>query len=177
LERERREEVQRYMVRLADGDRDAFSPLYEALWPIVRGFAERALGHAADAEDAAQLALMKIFTRAAEFDVERDALAWVLGVTAYECRSYRKKRLRRREQSVEEPELVALGDPANDLIARDLQAAAWELLGQLPPEDAETLRALVEGRRPDIAPPTFRKRVQRALTRLRAAWSSRHGVD
>ena len=71
------------MERLADGDRSAFSPLYEALWPLMRRFAVRALEGSTDAEDAAQVALMKVFSHAAEFDAERDVVAWVLGIVAW----------------------------------------------------------------------------------------------
>ena len=32
------------LIRLADGDRSAFDPLFDALWPFVRRLAERSLG-------------------------------------------------------------------------------------------------------------------------------------
>jgi RNA polymerase sigma-70 factor (ECF subfamily) len=69
------------MARLASGDRRAFDPVYQALWPIVHRFAERLLGGSADVDDAAQGALVNVFARVSELDPERDALAWVLGVT------------------------------------------------------------------------------------------------
>jgi hypothetical protein len=77
------------MVRLADGDRGAFGPLYDTLWPVLLGFARRALAGSPDAEDAAQTALMKVFSRACDFDPSRDALSWVLGIAAFECRTLR----------------------------------------------------------------------------------------
>src|SRR5688572_5312401 len=84
------------MVRLGAGDREAFAPLYEALWAFTLRVAERLLP-GAEAEDAAQVAMLKVFARAAEFDPERDAVSWVIGITAYECRSARQKQRRRRE--------------------------------------------------------------------------------
>lgn len=170
--------VQQLMVRLADGDRTAFDPLYRALWPIVRRFASRVLAGSPDAEDAAQGALVKVFARASEFDPERSALAWVLGVTAYECRTLRKRRARRREHAltgVAPPDPGA--GPEASAIARDLEQAMLEVLGALRPADLETLRAVLDGERPPLPQPTFRKRVERAFARLRAAWSSRHGLD
>lgn len=163
------------MVRLAAGDRSAFEPAYQLLWPVLRRFARRMLGDDAAADDAAQNALLKVFIRCSELDVERDALTWTLGITAYECRSLRKQRARKREVGME-----ALGDraseergPENVLAARELEQAALDVLGTLAPIDVETLRAMMEGRRPEIAAATFRKRLERALSRLRAAWRSR----
>lgn len=170
------------MVRLADGERGAFEPLYEALWPVFLRFARRALAGSPDAEDAAQGALMKVFSRACDFDPERDALSWALGIVAYECRTLRKKVQRRREDPAE-PEVWSARattepSPEDTLIARDMEAAAKEVLGGLRSEDAETLRLVAAGERPEgVAGPTFRKRVERALSRLRAAWSTKHGTE
>jgi len=169
------------MTRLADGDRDAFGPVYEALWPLVRRFAERATANAHDAEDAAQTALMKVFSHAAEFDPERDALSWALGIVAYECRTLRRKAQRSKERPEDAEGLSHIEDgresPEDQMIARDLEAAALEAMGVLRPSDMETLRLVLAGERPDIAQSTFRKRVERALDRLRAAWKAKHGTE
>src|SRR5215813_612631 len=95
------------MARLADGDRSAFSTVYQALWPVLRAFVARQLPMP-DSEDAAQEALLKVFARASEFDPERDALSWALGIAAFEIRSTRKRSLRRRE------DLVAQAPPNKD---------------------------------------------------------------
>ena len=70
-----RAELQGDLSRLADGDRAAFDPVFARLWPVLRDLAQRHLP-AADAEDAAQRALLRLFERASEFDPGRDALAW-----------------------------------------------------------------------------------------------------
>ncbi len=170
------------MVRLADGDRDAFAPAYAVLWPLVASYCRRALGDA-DGEDTAQEALVKLFERAAEFDREREALPWALGIAAWECRSVRRRSGRRAEAPIDGPAgaQLASGSPSAEdaLIERDLLACAAELLGTLAPDDLETLTAAWSGdaaARAGVAPATFRKRVERALARLRAAWRSRHGV-
>lgn len=166
------------MARLADGDRAAFEPLYEALWPVVRRFSERALAGSPDAEDAAQVAFMKLFSRVSEFDPRRDAVTWVLGVAAHECRTFRQKQRRRREELASDAEGQAPEpSPEEAAIVRDLHAAIGEVLGDLAGRDAATLRAVLEEQRPAVAGATFRKRVERALGRFRTAWSSRHGVD
>jgi len=166
------------MSRLADGDRSAFDPLYDSLWPLVRRLAERMLHGAPEAEDAAQEAMLKVFARAAQFEPGRDVKTWVLAVTAYECKTQRQRTRRRREQSAVADVRVDAGvSPEQAAIASDLEAAAREVLGELRPNDLEVLQAIMSGARPELPQTTFRKRLERALRRLRAAWSSRHGLD
>jgi RNA polymerase sigma-70 factor, ECF subfamily len=165
------------MIRLADGDREAFNPVFLRLWPLVRGFAKRYLPHE-DAEDAAQQALLRVFAHAAEFDRERDALSWVLGVAAWEIRTVRRRRQRRKEDPVDDSAVASRAaagvDPEQQAIDRDVVMAMERAMASLRPEDAGTLRAFLRGERPAVKAATFRKRVQRALERLRSAWSS-HG--
>ena len=172
-----RAQLHQCMVRLADGDRSAFSPVYQALWPVLRAFVGRQLPMP-ESEDAAQEALLKVFARASDFDPERDALTWVLGIAAFEIRTARKRSSRRRE------DLVAQAPPNSDVpsaeqavIDRDLEAALLEILGALRPSDVETIQAVLSGRSPPIPRATFRKRLERALNRLRLAWRARHGLD
>jgi RNA polymerase sigma factor (sigma-70 family) len=176
VERLEREALQRDLERLADGDREAFPPVYLRLWPLLRGFAARCLQHE-EAEDAAQEALLRVFSRAAEFDRRRDALSWVLAIAAYEIRSARKRRLRRRRR--EQPAAdgnaaAAVADPRpspeDEAAAAELERTLAVALQTLRPRDAETLLAYARGERPDLPGPTFRKRVERALARLRGAW-------
>lgn len=168
-----REELQRDLTELADGDRSAFRPVFVRLWPVVRDFARRQLPPE-DAEDAAQRALLRVFERANEFDPSRDALAWVLGVTAWEIRSVRRWRYRRRETGEPSVERAVLGATPEDLMmGTEIEAAVREVLGDLSPADADVLRAFAEERRPEGA--AFRKRLQRARARLREAWRQRHG--
>jgi RNA polymerase sigma factor (sigma-70 family) len=173
VERAEREELHLLMSRLADGDRDAFAPIFERLWPVLRRFTERAVG-GADADDAAQAALLKVFARAHEFDAKRDALSWILGIAAFECKTLRQRTRRRREDPGEIPERVSDDNPEERVMAREIEAAAVEVLGTLGPADVETMRLVVSDQRPEGA--TFRKRVERAVARLRAAWSAKHGT-
>src|SRR5688500_12418600 len=99
------------MARLADGDREAFHPVFVALLPLLRGFAARGLPHP-EAEDTAQEALVKIYSRAHEFDATRDALSWALGVAAYEIKTARRRRERRRESDGASETLAQREDPA-----------------------------------------------------------------
>jgi RNA polymerase sigma-70 factor (ECF subfamily) len=178
VERLERLELQRCLARLADGDRAAFRSVFDLAWPRVRQLAARLLPHAADADDAAQLALVKVFERATDYDRTRDALAWIVAIAGWECLSVRRKTARRREANGDG--IAALADgaptPEEQLLSAELLAAATAVMGQLRVEDRETLRVALfgEGERP-VKPATFRKRMERALGRLRAAWRD-HGI-
>lgn len=171
-----RREITTLLIRLADGDRTAFDPLFEVLWPFLRSFARRLLPDDADADDAAQEALLRVFARAQEFDCSRDAVPWVVAITANECRTLRNRRARRREDELGTAAASESGTTV-DSDVRDLESAAVALMGTLSTEDFNTLRAAWFGDpRPDVAAATFRKRVQRATDRLRALWRTRHGT-
>src|SRR5258706_369094 len=60
-------DLQRLVERLADGDRSAFHPVFEYLWPLLRRFAARHLGPG-EADDVAQETLLRVFRRAAALD-------------------------------------------------------------------------------------------------------------
>jgi RNA polymerase sigma-70 factor (ECF subfamily) len=176
----RRRELQQALTRLADGDRSAFHPVFTLAWPVMRAYAASLLHHGADAEDAAQQALLRSFERASEFDPARDALAWLLGIVAYECRTLRRRRGRRREQPLETASDPEAGGPSPEarLVTADLQRAAWDVLGSLPPHDIEIIvAALAEAPGlPIPADSTLRKRLERARRRLRSAWGAKHGT-
>lgn len=169
-----RQELQRQLCALADGQRSAFEPLFMQAWPIVRACVAARLP-AAEAEDVAQQALLKVFARASEFDPARDALSWILGVAVWEARTARRRSERRREDglSAELAQRSTRGpSPEQTAISADLEAALEQVLGTLRPPDVEALRAFAEERRPPGA--AFRKRLERALERLRLAWRARH---
>ena len=174
-----RRQLQELLARLADGDRAAFPPAFTLLWPVTRAFARSFLRDEAGAEDAAQQALVRVFLRAAEFDASRPALPWVLGIVANECRTLRRRTQRRREGPLAaadgRPDSGA--SPEDGAARRDLERAAFSALGGLGAADLEAILAHIgERERPDLPPATFRKRLERALKRLRRAWSERHGA-
>ena len=164
------------LARLADGDRGAFDTVFRLAFPALRAFAARHL-HVADADDAAQQALLSLFARAAEYDPSRDALAFALGIVAWEVRTARRRRQRRRETCAV-PDLATDTSPESEAIDGQLRASLAEALGALRPSDAATVLAQAGlAPRPAVAGATFRKRVERALDRLRDIWRKCHGVD
>jgi RNA polymerase sigma-70 factor (ECF subfamily) len=173
-----RSQIHGWMVRLADGDRSAFDPLYRGTRPLLDKFAQRLLPTRDEAEDAAQQALLTVFSRAARFDPERDALSWIFGIVANECRTRRRSRVR-RDRALERfgsQTETAVETPAEaDVIERDLALAATEVLASLPARDIETIVASLNDSRPaTVASATFRKRLERARRRLSEAWRLRH---
>lgn len=173
------DDLEALVLRLAAGDRSAFDPLYDALHPLVARLSTRMMRGGPEAEDAAQEAMTKVFARASQFEPGRSVTSWVLAITAYECRTLLQRQRRRREDDspVEARLDVTAGSPEADVVTRDLEAAAREVLGTLRATDIETLGASARGERPDLPQATFRKRLERALARFRAAWSARHGSD
>ena len=164
------------MTAAADGDRAAVDPLFHALWPITVGYATRFLGNPSLAEDCAQESLVKLFGQLDRFDRERDALTWALTHATWQCRTERRKHVRRGEtdQTIE----IAFDDRQR-FEERELVLAALDTLAALPARDRDVIAALLtddDELRRALAPATFRKRLERALGRLRTSWRSRHGT-
>jgi RNA polymerase sigma-70 factor (ECF subfamily) len=166
------------LARLADGDRSAFDPVFRALWPVVLALCTRMLGSGADAEDAAQQAMFKMFDRIDEYDRDRSGVSWALGVAAWECRAARTKRARRREDGAAECPEGASDTPSPEAVMteRELIAAAREILDSLSVGEQETLPATFE-EWPEASGTTFRKRRERAMARLRNAWRRIYGTN
>ncbi|MFT3696108.1 MAG: sigma-70 family RNA polymerase sigma factor [Kofleriaceae bacterium] len=162
-----RDQLHHLMTAAADGDRAALEPLFRMLWPIITRYAERFVG--GDAQDVAQDALTKLFGQLDRFDRERDALTWALTITTWTARTHRRSHHRRREDHVTVDRAIA-----PDLEDRDLIRAALATLDSLPERDRETILLAISDERPTT--PTFRKRLERALSRLRLGWRSRHGT-
>jgi len=173
-----RAQLDRWMAAAADGDRSAVDPLFAALWPPVLGYATRFLGDAAAAEDCAQDALVKLFGQLERYDRSRDALTWALTLATWQCRTARRKKLRRAETALDGAGAETV-DGATIAEERELVRAAVATLSSLAPRDVEILVAALtddDAVRSTLAPATFRKRLERALGRLRISWRSRHGT-
>lgn len=172
------------MRRLAEGDRSAFDPVFDALWPSALSVAVRMLGPGQDAEDAAQEALAKLFARADHYDPSRPALPWALTFVSWECRTIHKRRARRREELTAEPPEQPSDEaplPEQALEARQRGEAFAALLEALRPEDRATLEAAMAGdreaaERAGVTAATFRKRLERAVSRARALWRDAYGA-
>ncbi len=166
------------MARLADGDRCALREVHDAVRGPMLQAAERILGSGAEAEDAAQNALQKLFAQAADFDRSRRVVPWAVALAVFEARTLRKKTQRRKIDAVDTGRFQALAAAeaeAPELLERaELQAVVEGLVGQLSEADRETLNDVL-AENEDGRGPAFRKRKQRALERLREAWRLLNG--
>jgi RNA polymerase sigma-70 factor, ECF subfamily len=172
----RRKAIHHAMVRLSDGDRTAFDVLLDHLWPVILSFAQRGVGHGADADDVAQEVFYKICARIADFDRERDGLSWAFGMAGYEIMTQRRRLQRRREVFDEASVAGHLDGSASleeQLIAREITVAFEQAVGALSEEDRVSLG--LEGSMSEAAGATLRKRKQRALDRLRGIWRQIYG--
>lgn len=170
-------DVDALMARLADGDRAAFTPVFQRLWPSVLRLCTSILKNDADAADAAQQAMEKIFVRASDYDARRAATPWALAIASWECRTIMRKRSRRREAPQEMLGEAAVGtDLEEDFVQRQLVLAAVDALGSLSETDRETLVSTFWEEAASAGGPRLRKRRERALARLRDACKRLYGL-
>jgi RNA polymerase sigma-70 factor (ECF subfamily) len=176
MEAARRRQIQAWMVQFADGERAAFQPLFDALWPVLLAFTSRTLDRTPDAEDAAQQAMLKVFSRISDFDRGRDGLSWALGIAGYEVMTLRRQRARRREAGPAALDRVEQegADVEVRAITEELRQTVLAVLGELPERDRAALAYAFTGDTPPTDE-TSRKRRFRAIERLRAAWRRAHG--
>jgi RNA polymerase sigma-70 factor (ECF subfamily) len=176
----RRKAIHDAMVRLSDGDRSAFDVLLDELWPVILSFAKRGVGATADAEDIAQEVFLKICSRIADFDRNRDGLTWAFAIGSYEILTHRKRARRRREVNDENAlEREAHEAPSHDMVLerREMAVAFERAMGGLTEDERVALGVVPLGGMsgPASAGPALRKRKQRALERLRSIWRSIYG--
>lgn len=164
------------MARLADGDRAVFARVFELLWGPIHRLCITLLKNDADAADAAQEAMQKILERASDYDKNRPAMPWAMAIAGWECRTLSRKRGRRRE--VDEADHEQAGEhPEDEVVQRNLAAAAIAALGELSEADRETLIATFWDEAASVSGATLRKRRERALDRLRKTFRRLYGLD
>ena len=118
--------------------------------------------------------MQKILERAGDYDSSRSAMPWALAIAAWECRTLQRKRFRRREVLDDREHDRAGDDEEETFVKRDLAEAALAAMGELSETDQATLLATFAEEAPPGA--TFRKRRERALTRLRAGLRRLYGI-
>lgn len=164
------DELDAWMSRLAQGEREAFDPLFRALHPRALRLARLRLPED-QAADAAQSMLMKVFARASEFEGGRPMLPWFYALAANELRTVVRRRAHAQRREVEESvahRLPSHDDPERAFIERELRAALGHAIAELDERGAEAVASILnEGARPEIGGSAFRKRVSRAYARLR----------
>ena len=166
------------MARLTDGDRGALRLVHDGVrGPMLRA-AERLLGVGADAEDATQNALQKLFLQSADFDRRRRVVPWAVALAIFEARTLRRKVQRRKIDALDTGRFQVLASGAglaDEALERaELLRLAADLVGELSEADRDTIVEVL-AEREDGRGGAFRKRKQRAVERLREAWRLMHG--
>lgn len=161
------------MVRFAAGDRGAFRDVFDALWPILLALATRSLPSGADAEDAAQRAMLKVFDRIVDLDRSRDGVAWAMTITGFEVLTLRRQHQRRREDCAEVDVADHRPSVIEEIIDEELRALLRAMIAETSQRDRAELSALLLGTKPTGE--AARKRRFRAIERLRSIWSKAHG--
>lgn len=171
-----RSKLNELMNRVSSGDRSAIDPLFEDLRPVILTFATKILTSSLEAEDVTQQVLINIFSRSSEFIQGKDALSWVFGITAYECKTQKKKTSRRKEDGDALISRIQATENFEDkLIINQLQDLLKDIIADLPSLDKETILLSIEDSlKPEVGSATYRKRLQRAMTRLKQAWRVKH---
>jgi len=164
------DELDGFMSRLALGEREAFDPLFRALYPRALRLARREL--ASDrAADAAQTVLMKVFAHAGEFRTGQPVLPWFYAIAASELRTIRRRGAVERRRDAEgtlAAELPGSDDPERELVERELYESLARAMAALDDDSAAAIASMLHGtERPRVTGIAFRKRVSRAYARLR----------
>jgi RNA polymerase sigma-70 factor, ECF subfamily len=172
-------ELDLQLARLADGDRDAFTPVFKLLQEPILQLCLSMLRNDADARDATQEALEKIFERASDYDRTRPALPWACAIAIWECRTILRRRERRREVSAPQASSEAAYGGEVEIMEREVATAAVKALQVLSERDRETLIATFTGMdiESEISDAGQRKRRQRAIERLRTSFRRLYGLD
>ena len=100
---EKRRPDENLILRMAQGDREAFRLLYEQTSDAVYGFALSILKHSQDAEDVMHDVFLKVWQNADTYQPEGRPLSWILRIVRNQC--YNRIRSGRKQDYEESPEI------------------------------------------------------------------------
>ena len=169
---EERRELQRLLIRVAGGDRDALAELYQRTRAAVYGLALSYLKNAHDAQDLTQDVYVQVWDCAGQYRSTGSPMGWLLTV----CRNLCLMRLRREERhaALSEEEWDAI--PAQECgLDADERALLQGALARLADEERRIvlLHAVTGMKHREIAAllelplPTVLSKSHRALKKMR----------
>ena len=169
---EERRELQRLLIRVAGGDRDALAELYQRTRAAVYGLALSYLKNAQDVQDLTQDVYVQVWDCAEQYRPTGSAMGWLLTV----CRNLCLMRLRREERhaALSEEEWDAIPARESGLDA-DERALLQGALANLADEERRIvlLHAVTGMKHREIAAllelplPTVLSKYHRALKKMR----------
>lgn len=126
------------LARVQRGEESAMAAIYDRYSRIVYSVALRVLRDPASAEDILQEVFMQMWRSPAKFVAARGSLGGWLAVVARN-RSIDRLRRRRPTEQVEEMNIAALGNLADEAERTLLMERCRTVIVQLPPEQRKTL--------------------------------------
>lgn len=131
-----------WIARARAGDHEAFARLVEQYQTPIYNLTYRMLGDSAEAEDAAQEAFLRAYTRLSSYDPHRPFKTWLFSIASHHCIDRLRKR-RLTWMSLDEPlppnlasALAEPGPGPEERAVRGEQAALIQKhLARLSPED------------------------------------------
>jgi RNA polymerase sigma-70 factor (ECF subfamily) len=137
-----RENLARLAEDAANGDKAAMDDLLRAVQPQVLRICKSVLPYSADAEDAAQEALINIATKIGTYSGRSSFSTWVHSVAANSARTtYRK--LKRRAQAAHNPEQMERPDPRTTSVIAGTRLDLLEALEELERDRPQMVTPLV----------------------------------
>jgi RNA polymerase sigma-70 factor (ECF subfamily) len=122
------------VCRARDGDREAMETLVARYDRYVFGVAMLTLGDRAEAQDAAQEALIKAMRGLKGFKGDSAFDTWLYRVTVNTCRDFQRRQARRRETPLEgTPPQLSADVPHQAALDRERRQAIWEAVQALEP--------------------------------------------
>jgi RNA polymerase sigma-70 factor (ECF subfamily) len=137
--------------RIASGDGEALTRLFDLHSPVALGLLVRILGDRAEAEEVLQEVFLQVWTQADRYDADRSApRGWLLMLARSRAldRLRRREARRRREEETAEAESRLAVEPhgTERLEAAERQSRVSSALGSLSPEQRHCIElAFYEG--------------------------------
>ena len=166
--------------RATKGEREALGRLAGALRPLICRWALVMTGDPNDAEDVAQLVLMKMIESMEGFDGRSRVTTWAYRITRnasldHQRRAKRDRRLAEKADRLARAEPPRLDDPLDDIEMKRTMRLIRTLLGELPMRQREVFDLVdLQGLEPKEAaellgmnPNTVRVHLLRARRRMR----------
>ena len=179
-----------------DGDREALGRVVGSIQPLIYRLALRFFGHPQDAEDASQEALIQIVTRLDRFEGRSALTTWAYRVATNKYLSMARMRNERHAMTFEEfdqdlaavplnAKLPSIQDVDNQLLLEEAKIGCTlamllcldrghrmaYVLGEIMEMDHQAGAEIL-----DITPTAFRKRLQRARSRITDLMRARCGL-
>ena len=161
--------------RARDGDRDAFDELLKSLLPILYACAYRVVGHAQEAEDVVQEAVLRAWMCIRELKNTKFVLGWLETIVVRVGVKYNSKR---RKELLVMQEYASLhvqhNVDAGDPVIFEQQIELYSALRKLPEREQQILWLYAEGYSLDeiatlsgCSKRMVRRRLHKGLTKLR----------